>query len=181
MKSAMLQHALRRPLAVAGFVFSVSSILAFLFVFFALWRPAQVNVATAAATIHTLRQEIGVLEIADRLAEGYSNRLTDVETLEGKLRLPANDPEFIRNLEALASTSGTALRQVSSRPASEERGQIRTSVFEFQVSGNYTSLKQFLMNIQTLPEFVAIEQVLFEVADIGVRARIVIKRTNSQG
>ncbi len=182
MNGLALYHALRRPETVAGFAFAVASLAVLAFVFLALWRPAHRNAAAATASVERLRQSIAVLEMADRLAGGYAARLAEVETLEGKLRMPTNDPEFIRNLEQLASKSGAALQQVSSRPAVSKEQKVRGAVFEFQVNGGYPALKQFLVSIQALPEFVAVEQVLFELGDNGgVRARVVIKRMALQG
>lgn len=177
----MLRHTLRRPAAMTGLLLAGLAILTLLFVYFILWRPAQSGAAMATMSIGRLRGEIAMLEMADRLAGLHAARVAEVETLEAKLKAPTNDPEFIRNLEALAVRSGAVLRQVSSRPASEDKNRIRSGVFEFQVSGRYASLKMFLISIQALPEFVAVEQVLLELGDNVVRARLVIKRMALQG
>jgi Tfp pilus assembly protein PilO len=181
MTPARLRYIFRRPPALSGVVLAAISILALSAVYFALWQPARLAAATAEISIERLRGEIAMLEQADRLAASYAARLADVESLEAKLKTPTNDPEFIRNLEALASRSGAAMRQVSSRPASEDRQRVRSAMFEFQVSGRYASVKLFLVSIQALPEFVALEQVLLELGDNVVRARVVIKRMALQG
>ncbi len=181
MNGLALYHALRRPQTVAGLVFAVASLAVLGFVFLTLWQPAQRSAVAAVTSVERLRQSIAVLEMADRLADGYAARLAEVETLEGKLKMPTNDPEFVRNLEQLASKSSAVLQQVSSRPVIGKEQKIRGAVFEFQVNGSYPALKQFLVSIQALPEFVAVEQVLFELGDKDVRARVVIKRIALQG
>ena len=181
MTSLVLRHILRRREAFAGVAFAFSSIAVLVFVFFALWRPALQDATSAALSVERLRQDIAVLEMADRLTESYTARLADVEMLEGKLKVPANDPAFIRNLEELASKSGAKLQQVSSSLAADKKGKARSAKFEFQVNGEYPVIKQFLVSMQALPEFVAIEQVLLELSDKNLRARVVIKRMAMQG
>lgn len=181
MTSLVLRHILRRREAFASVAFAFGSIAVLVFVFFALWRPALQDATSAALSVERLRQDITVLEMADRLTASYTDRLAEVEMLEGKLKVPANDPAFIRNLEELASKSGAKLQQVSSSLAADEKGKAQSAKFEFQVHGEYPVIKRFLVSVQALPEFVAIEQVLLELSDQNLRARVVIKRMALQG
>lgn len=176
MTRAMLFHILGRPAAQGGFLMVALSLAFALALTVFHWLPASTAAAAAEASLERLRTEREMLEMADRLAERYSARIAEVELLEGKLGAATDDPEFIRNAEKLATTSGAAIQHLSSEPMREDKAKVSTAGFEFLLSARYANLKTFLVSLQRMPELVAVEQVLLEMTEQDVRGRVVIKR-----
>ena len=110
-----------------------------------------------------------------RQTEDYANRLGQVEALENKLSQVKSDPEFVRDIEALARKTGAAITQFSTRAVAGQGQGMKPADFEFFLSGSYDSLRRFIMELTFLNEFVAIERVSLERNGGAVRAFLVLR------
>jgi hypothetical protein len=151
------------------------------------WRPALVGAAEAEAALATTRSDLRAYENAIRLAGDYAIRIQQADAIETKLSQGKGEPEFIRDVEALAVRSGAALTQFSSHKSQaggagpgngpgKGNGGVRSTTFEFFMSGSYADLKKFVVSLKELNEFVSIERAVFEHGEQTVKAHLVVER-----
>ena len=118
---------------------------------------------------------------AIRLAGEYAVRIKQADVIETKLSQGKGEPEFIRDVEALAVRSGAALTQFSSHKsqgsgAAQAKGGVHSTMFEFFMSGSYADLKKFIVSLRELNEFVSIERAVLERGEQTVKAHLVVER-----
>jgi hypothetical protein len=147
------------------------------------WRPALVGAAEAEAALAATRSDLRAYENANRLAGDYAIRIQQADAIETKLRQGKGEPEFIRDVETLAVRSGAALTQFSSHKSqaagagqAKGSGGVRSTTFEFFMSGSYADLKKFVVSLRELNEFVSIERAVFEHGEQQVKAHLIVER-----
>jgi hypothetical protein len=145
------------------------------------WLPAQSRQAEAQARTAQLLTELKELKLRQDMAALYLSRAGEVDTLEKKLKLARSEPEFVAEIEKLATASPAQLLQFSSRAAPKGKPGTDSTVFEFFLKGDYAGLKAFIAGLSGLPEFLTVERVVFERVEPAVRARVLIKRHTDRG
>ncbi len=175
-----LLHIVRHPLVIAALL-ALSVSLAILTSAAALiWAPARMEAAAAEEGFEKAAAALRELRYRARLAEDFAALRTQVETLETKLRQARPEPEFVRDIEALAGRTGASVAQFSTHSAEENAG-VSTTYFEFFLNGSYANLRQFISELPELNEFVAIERVSLERNGGAVRAYLILKRRQKTG
>lgn len=178
-------HTARQPIVVAGTSTLLAALLALLATGAVWWHPAFRRHNTLERHNAVLMAELKELKLRQEMAELYQKRSGEVSALEEKLALARSEPEFVAAIEKLAAGVNTELLQFSSRPTpksakTKDTVNTDTTVFEFFISGDYAGLKMFLAGLRDLPEFVAVERVVFERIDPAIRARILLKRRTAR-
>ncbi len=173
-------HAARHPAALAALLV-LSFTLAILGLVAALiWQPSRGASAEADDRLDRARIQLRELRARDQLMQSFAVRMKQAEVLEGKLRQTKTEPAFVRDIEALANRSGTAVEQVSS-PNEEKGNAVNTALFEITLRGAYINIRRFVAGLSELEEFVSIERVSLEHDGEGVRAYLVMKRRHKAG
>lgn len=144
------------------------------------WKPVVQHHAETEARAIALAQDLKELKIRQDMAALYRTRVSEVETLEKKLRLARSEPEFVAEIEKLTTASGTEMLQFSSRAAPKDKAAADTTVFEFYLKGDYAGLKAFIAGARDLPEFVTVERIVLERIEPAVRARVIMKRRTAR-
>jgi Tfp pilus assembly protein PilO len=173
--ATVIQHAGRQPLvlaALAAFALAAAGLAA---VTGLVWLPLRSEAALAETELDRAALELRELRYRARLAQDYTSRLAEVETLEAKLSQSKSEPEFVRDIEALASRTGVAIAQFSSR-GSEQGAGTKSADFEFFLNGSYTNLRRFVAELSSLHEFVAVERISLERNGSSLRAFLVLQR-----
>ena len=120
--TAAIQHVARHPLVIAGLAALAIAAAGLAATAGLVWHPALVEAQAAEAVLDKAVLELRELRYRARLAEDYASRLTEVQALEAKLSLSKPEPEFVRDIEALAARTGASIAQFSSRGTEQERG-----------------------------------------------------------
>jgi Tfp pilus assembly protein PilO len=139
------------------------------------WRPARQAAGDAEEALATTREDLRAYQQASKLAGEYAIRIQQADAMETKLNQSKGEPEFIREVETLATRSGAELTQFSSHK-SQVQGAVRSTMFEFFMSGSYANLKQFVVSFKEMNEFVSVERAVFEHGEQTVKAHLIIER-----
>jgi Tfp pilus assembly protein PilO len=173
--SVAAQHVARHPLVIAGLVALGLAAAGLAAVAGLVWQPARMDAAAVEASLDKAAFDLRELRHQVRLAQDYASRLAEVEALEAKLSRTKTEPEFVRDIEALAAKTGVAIAQFTSR-SSEENAGMKSADFEFFLNGSYANLRRFIVELPTLNEFVAIERISLERNGPALRAFLVLQR-----
>ena len=173
--SAAVQHVARNPLVIAALVALGLAGAGLAAVAGLVWQPARMEAAAAEAGLDRAALNLRELRYRARLAQDYASRLTEVEALEAKLSQTKTEPEFVRDIEALAAKTSVSIAQFSSRSGGQGEGA-KPADFEFFLNGSYANLRRFVVELPNLNEFVAIERVSLERNGPAVRAFLVLRR-----
>lgn len=171
-----LRRVLRDPLVLFGNAALLSALVALATCATFLWLPAQHRHSVADARSGALIAELRELRVRREMVELYRARNDEVETLEGKLHLARSEPDFVAEVEKLATASAAELLQFSSRTSAREKSSTETTLFEFFLKGDYGALKLFIAGVRELPELVTVERVVLERIEPSVSARVLLKR-----
>jgi hypothetical protein len=172
---AAIQHMARHPLVIAGNAALALAAAGLAAIALLVWYPARVEAEAAETGLEKAALELRELRYRARLARDYASRLAEVQVLEAKLSLAKPEPEFVRDIEALAAQTAVSIAQFSSRSTEQERGA-RSASFEFFFNGAYANLRQFMVLLPSLNEFIVIERVSLERNGPAVRAFLVLQR-----
>ncbi len=178
--TAALQHVARHPLVIAGLMALGLGAAGLAAVAGLVWHPARVEAAAAEAGLDNAALDLRELKYRARLAQDYTSRLDEVTALEAKLSLTKSEPDFVRDIEALAASTGATITQFSTRSTEQSAG-VKSADFEFFLSGSYASLRRFIVELPSLNEFVAVERVSLERNGPSVRAFLVLRRRHKAG
>jgi Tfp pilus assembly protein PilO len=170
-----LAHVVRHPACIAGLAALIVTLAVLALAAALVWQPAHDAAASANDRLDRVRGQLRELRARDKLMQSFAVRLKQAETLEAKLKQAKAEPAFVRDIEALASRSGTAVEQVSS-PSEEKSSAINTALFEIILRGRYGNIRHFIAGLTELEEFVTVERVSVERDGEGVRAYLVMKR-----
>ncbi len=173
--TAVFAHIVKHPAVIAALAILALSLTALGAVAAFVWHPAHIEAADAAAKLERLGAEIRELRYRAKLAQNYTLRIGQAKALENKLLKGKSEPAFVHDIEALATTSGAKVEQVSSR-SEEKSGAISTAFFELILKGRYVNIRQFIAGLPELKEFISIERVSFERDAEAIRAYLVLKR-----
>ncbi len=178
--TAMVQHVARQPSVIAGLAAFALAAMVLAAVAGLLWLPVRAEATLAEAELDKAATELRELRYRARLAHDYTSRLAEVEALEAKLSRTKSEPEFVRDIEALAGRTGVTIAQFSSRNA-EQSTVAKSADFEFFLNGSYSNLRRFIAELSSLNEFVAVERVSLERNGPSLRAFLVLQRRHKQG
>ena len=124
----------------------------------------------------TRRRSICASFVTRRASPRIAARLAEVEALEAKLSQTKTEPEFVRDIEALAAKTGVAIAQFDMAQQWGKSRGLKSADFEFFLNGSYANLRRFIVELPTLNEFVAIERISLERNGPAVRAFLVLQR-----
>src|SRR5271165_5026571 len=110
---AFVSHIVRHPTVIAASLILILTLAVLGMVAAFIWQPARATAANADAGLERATAQLRELRYRVRLAQNYALRLSQAETLEGKLRQAKSEPAFVRDIEILAAQSGTTVEQVS--------------------------------------------------------------------
>jgi Tfp pilus assembly protein PilO len=176
----LVQHAGRQPLVLAALAAFALAAVGLVSVAGLVWLPLRNEAAVAEAELDKATMDLRELRYRARLAQDYTSRLAEVEALEAKLSQTKSEPEFVRDIEALATRTGVTIAQFSSRSA-EQGASAKSADFEFFLNGSYTNLRRFIAELSSLHEFVAVERISLERNGSSLRAFLVLQRRHRTG
>jgi Tfp pilus assembly protein PilO len=173
--AATVQHVVRHPLVIRCLVLLVLAAAALAGAAAFIWHPARTQAALAEAERESGAMELRELKYRARLARDFAGRLAGVEALEAKLSQTITEPEFVRDIEALAGQTGVAITQVSPHGTGQSAAAASAG-FEFYLNGPYAGLRSFVAELSGLNGFIAVERVTLERDGQSVRAFLVLRR-----
>lgn len=170
-----LRRIVTHPRCLRGLAAFAATLAALALIAVLVWRPAALGAAEAETALAMTRSDLRAYENASRLAGEYAIRMQQADAIESKLSQSKGEPEFIRDVEALAARSGATLTQFSSHKT-QAQGAVRSTMFEFFMSGSYADLKKFVVSFKEMNEFVSVERAVFERGEQTVKAHLIVER-----
>ena len=125
------------------------------------WWPAYREHRTLIAQIETQRRAaVDALHAAD-VARAYRTAKSAAGVLEQKLNASSGQSDLVKSIERLA-----AKRHVRITSQAYEEGKAKSEYLplylDIGLQANYVSLREFLVDIHTLPMWVEVQEMAFE-------------------
>lgn len=154
------RYATRHPAIKAALV----SLLALLMVTgaaFGYWWPAEREHRSLIVQIETQRRAAVEALQAVEIARAYRSAKSATDTLERKLNASAGQADLVKSIERIAAMRRVRLVSQVYEEA-KSKGEYSPLFLDIGLQGSYSSLREFLADLHTLPVWVEVQEMNLE-------------------
>lgn len=154
------RYAARHP-AVRAALASLSLLLIMVGIAFGYWWPADREHRSLMAQTDTQRRAaVETLQAAD-VARAYRTARSATEVLEQKLNTPGGQADLVKSIERIAAKRRVRIVSQAYEEA-KAKGEYLPLYLDIGLQANYSSLREFLMDLHTLPVWVEVQEMNLE-------------------
>lgn len=154
------RYAARHP-AVKTALASLSLLLIVAGVAFGYWWPADREYRSLMAQLDTQRRAaVEALQAAD-MARAYHTARSAADVMEQKLNAPGGQADLVKSIERIAAKRRVRIVSQAYEEA-KAKGEYLPLYLDIGMQANYSSLREFLADLHTLPVWVEIQEMNLE-------------------
>ena len=154
------RYAARHP-AVKAALTSLAFLVIMAGVAFGYWWPAHREQRDLIAQIETQRRATVDALQAVEVARAYQAAKSTAGTLEQKLNAAGGQADLVKSIERIAAQRGVRIVSQAYEEA-KAKGQYSPLYLDIGLQANYSSLREFLADLHTLPVWIEVQEMNLE-------------------